>query len=198
MSDLPAPPVPADADLRHFQTMPLHVQRLRDSELATIPDPEVRWANLMSWCAAWHQRPAGSLPDDDVQLAPLLGYGHTRGGLRRWRRLRAKGGLLGWVKCSDGRLYHPEVVEMVLSIPRSQREALRPDLASADWPILRAAVFERDDFTCRYCGERGGALECDHVVPVSRGGETTLTNLVTACRTCNRRKGAKTLQEWQA
>lgn len=30
------------------------------------------------------------------------------------------------------------------------------------------AVFERDDFTCQYCGERGGALSADHIVPFAQ------------------------------
>jgi hypothetical protein len=65
------------------------------------------------------------------------------------------------------------------------------------WARLRAATFARDDYTCRYCGERGGRLECDHVVPVSRGGESEHPNLVTACFDCNRSKRNKTPEEWK-
>lgn len=66
------------------------------------------------------------------------------------------------------------------------------------WRELRDTVFRRDDYTCQYCGARGGRLECDHVVPVSRGGPHSLSNLVTACLPCNRRKSGKTVEEWQA
>ncbi len=52
---------------------------------------------------------------------------------------------------------------------------------------LRQAVFERDEFACVYCGSEAH-LQCDHAIPVSKGGETTIENLVTACRTCNSRK----------
>lgn len=65
-----------------------------------------------------------------------------------------------------------------------------------EWRELRGVVFERDDYTCQYCGERGGKLECDHVVPVSRGGSNELENLATACKKCNRSKRAKTPAEW--
>ena len=65
------------------------------------------------------------------------------------------------------------------------------------WAQIRAEVFRRDDYTCRYCGERGKRLECDHVVPVSRGGSNDPSNLVTACFRCNRSKRAKTLAEWR-
>lgn len=57
---------------------------------------------------------------------------------------------------------------------------------------VRLRVLERDQFTCRYCGETPPryALEIDHVIPISAGGKTTDDNLVTACLPCNRRKGA--------
>lgn len=66
------------------------------------------------------------------------------------------------------------------------------------WAELRAAVFERDDYTCQYCGERAGKLECDHVIPVSRGGHHHITNLITACFTCNRAKRDRTPEQWRA
>src|SRR5689334_15388551 len=59
------------------------------------------------------------------------------------------------------------------------------------WRLLRQIVFERDGWTCVYCGTRTGAPTCDHVVPVSRGGSSTLDNLVTACLACNLAKATK-------
>jgi len=55
---------------------------------------------------------------------------------------------------------------------------------------LRFRVMQRDHFTCRACGaspakEAGVELHVDHVVPWSRGGETTLENLQTLCSRCN-------------
>jgi hypothetical protein len=66
-----------------------------------------------------------------------------------------------------------------------------------EWARLRSSVFERDNYTCQYCGQRGGKLECDHVVPVSRGGGNDEDNLATACLPCNRSKRNKTPEEWQ-
>lgn len=65
------------------------------------------------------------------------------------------------------------------------------------WQTLRDFVFRRDDYTCQYCGQRGGKLECDHVVPVSRGGANDVANLATACKACNRSKAAMTPEEWR-
>ncbi|HLH64320.1 MAG TPA: HNH endonuclease, partial [Solirubrobacteraceae bacterium] len=54
--------------------------------------------------------------------------------------------------------------------------------------ITRRAVFARDDWTCQYCGARSN-LTVDHVVPRSKGGESTWENIVASCAPCNRRKG---------
>ena len=64
------------------------------------------------------------------------------------------------------------------------------------WKQLRSTVFERDNYTCQYCGAHGGSLHCDHVMPVSRGGSNELSNLATACATCNQAKHDKTPEEW--
>lgn len=65
------------------------------------------------------------------------------------------------------------------------------------WRQLREAVFERDEYTCSYCGSKGGDLEADHIIPASRGGHATLENLTTACRDCNRSKRHRTPDEWR-
>jgi hypothetical protein len=65
-----------------------------------------------------------------------------------------------------------------------------------EWRRLREFVFTRDDYTCQYCGSRSVRLECDHIFPVARGGGHEVTNLATACRSCNRSKSDKMLEEW--
>jgi hypothetical protein len=52
---------------------------------------------------------------------------------------------------------------------------------------MRQRVFERDGFRCQECGSED-RLECDHVIPVSKGGGTTDENLQVLCRSCNARK----------
>lgn len=60
---------------------------------------------------------------------------------------------------------------------------------------LRFTVFQRDGFTCQYCGQAAPevVLHCDHIVAESAGGKATETNLVTACQECNGGKGARSL-----
>lgn len=52
---------------------------------------------------------------------------------------------------------------------------------------LRFEVFKRDLFTCQYCGRRPPdvVLNCDHVIPSSKGGVDDLDNLITSCWECN-------------
>ncbi len=107
-TNLPGPMVPAEVDLRDFSFMPLDVLRLRDSDLASSPDAEIFRCSVLSWCVAWHQLPAASLPNDDTALSRLLGFGRD---IKGWKKVRAAGGLRGWVECSDGRLYHEVVAE---------------------------------------------------------------------------------------
>ena len=63
--------------------------------------------------------------------------------------------------------------------------------------ISRRALFARDGWRCVYCGEGGGRLTLDHVVPRSRGGDSVWENVVTSCAPCNHRKGNRSLAEAQ-
>jgi hypothetical protein len=111
VNDLPPEPmVSADVDLRDFAFMPLDVVRLRDSGLAAKATGDEFRAAVLLWCASWHQIPAGTLPNDDAELANLCGYGRV---VKEWRKVRA-GALHGWVLASDGRLHHPVIVEKAL------------------------------------------------------------------------------------
>ena len=55
--------------------------------------------------------------------------------------------------------------------------------------ISRRALFARDGWKCVYCGQNGGRLTLDHVIPRSKGGESVWENVVTSCAPCNLRKG---------
>jgi hypothetical protein len=110
---LPAPLVPAEVDLTDFAFMPLEVQRLRNSELASDETPESCWAAVLLWCAAWHEVPAASIPDNDQWQAKQAGY-VARGRVDpQWAKVRA-GALRNFVACSDGRLYHSTLAKKAL------------------------------------------------------------------------------------
>lgn len=63
--------------------------------------------------------------------------------------------------------------------------------------ISRRALFARDDWQCVYCGNAGGRLTLDHVIPRSRGGDSSWENVVTSCAPCNLRKGDRLPHEIQ-
>lgn len=61
----------------------------------------------------------------------------------------------------------------------------------------RHNILWRDYYTCQYCGNifDDKELTLDHVVPKSKGGRNTWTNIVAACKQCNQKKGDKTPTE---
>ncbi len=63
--------------------------------------------------------------------------------------------------------------------------------------LSRKNILLRDRYTCQYCGRTAPAAELtmDHVIPRSRGGESTWENLVTSCIECNNKKGNRTPEE---
>lgn len=67
--------------------------------------------------------------------------------------------------------------------------------------VTNTFLFARDHYRCQYCHRWQLELrtrECltrDHLVPLSRGGTNDWTNVVTACSTCNTRKGSRLPEE---
>jgi len=61
--------------------------------------------------------------------------------------------------------------------------------------FTRFNVFLRDGFKCAYCGTAEEDLTFDHVIPRSKGGRTSWTNIVAACSPCNLRKGGRMPKE---
>ena len=57
----------------------------------------------------------------------------------------------------------------------------------------RAMIYARDQNKCQYCGSTR-RLTIDHVLPKSRGGDDSWSNMVVACSACNTKKGDKLLE----
>jgi 5-methylcytosine-specific restriction endonuclease McrA len=79
--------------------------------------------------------------------------------------------------------------------------AVRGAVPSRAWrqvpSLSNAKLFARDRLICAYCGGRCAPddLTREHIVPTSRGGGDSWMNCITACRSCNGRKGSRMLQE---
>jgi 5-methylcytosine-specific restriction endonuclease McrA len=64
-------------------------------------------------------------------------------------------------------------------------------------PLNNHELFRRDGNLCMYCGGEypESALTRDHVIPLSQGGGDRWSNVVSACRSCNTRKGGRTPEQ---
>ncbi len=65
------------------------------------------------------------------------------------------------------------------------------DLTDEQWAALMDAWGG-----CAYCGGDGAALQKDTMLPISRGGRYTLTNVVPACQSCNASKCNTEVTTW--
>lgn len=61
---------------------------------------------------------------------------------------------------------------------------------------VREYLLEKYERKCTYCGAENTPLEIEHIVPRSRGGSNSVTNLCLACRRCNVKKGNMSLEEF--
>lgn len=80
----------------------------------------------------------------------------------------------------------PTVIRVLKTVKRAPRKGIA---------FSKKNILRRDNYTCQYCGETSSSLTVDHIMPKSRGGKTTWTNVVVACKPCNLKKGNYTLTE---
>jgi 5-methylcytosine-specific restriction endonuclease McrA len=92
-----------------------------------------------------------------------------------------------WVKAVNFEIQVPRVIRL-LFYDRLPKQAVR---------FNRRNIFARDANRCQYCGKRfpTSELSLDHVLPRSRGGETSWENIVCSCVKCNVKKGGRTPHE---
>lgn len=97
------------------------------------------------------------------------------------------------VEDSDKVLRSPSQLFTVPSVIRLKKFVRRPHRHRV--AFNRKNVFKRDDGMCQYCRYKGNDLTLDHVVPRSRGGETSWENVVACCAKCNSKKRDRTPEE---
>lgn len=108
----PDPLVPPEVDLRDYDYLPLYGDRLFDSDTWALCDADEKVAALRLWWKAWHEEPAGSLPDNNRLLAERAGYGVA---VKAFLAIKDNA-MRGWILCSDGRLYHPVVASIAIEV----------------------------------------------------------------------------------
>ena len=92
---------------------------------------------------------------------------------------------LGYMHSIANTVPIPSVIRLGQMVRRPRRER----------KMSRYEIFNRDKYTCQYCGEQSRHLTLDHVIPRFRGGQHTWENVVSACVECNRRKAGRTPKE---
>ncbi len=110
----------------------------------------------------------------------------------------------GWCEVSEfKREFEPNghdwirTVRFDIAVPRIIRLALFDRLPRQEVKFNRRNIYARDGNRCQYCGKRFPTTELslDHVIPRSRGGQSTWENVVCCCLKCNIRKGGRTPEE---
>jgi 5-methylcytosine-specific restriction endonuclease McrA len=84
---------------------------------------------------------------------------------------------------------NPEVLRFHAARRRARKRGAEGDHTLLEWQALCAEYGHR----CLACGCSGMLLTQDHVVPLSRGGSDYISNIQPLCRSCNLRKGTKTI-----
>ena len=97
------------------------------------------------------------------------------------------------IAAKDGLELHS--VTMTMPFPSIVRLALYVRVPFKKIILSRKNILRRDGHRCLYCGRGDVPLTVDHVLPLSRGGEETWENLVSACVKCNNKKGDRTPDE---
>lgn len=140
----------------------------------------------------WQQlAQAGSLRPDDQLYDPVRGV---------WRRAHDYPQLRPYFPVQPVNWWAAPGLGALAFLAVAASQALANDqLRGLRWEELKRGIFRQDNYTCQYCGHRGNVLtlHVDHVLPTSRGGTDDPSNLVTACWSCNLKKGTRTGWEYR-
>jgi 5-methylcytosine-specific restriction endonuclease McrA len=92
-----------------------------------------------------------------------------------------------WVRTASAAIQVPRIIRL-MGYDRLPKQTVK---------FNRRNIFARDNNQCQYCGKKfpTSELSLDHVIPRSKGGQTTWENIVCSCVACNVRKGGRTPRE---
>ncbi len=127
----------------------------------------------------------------------------ARNAVRKWREAnpdKDREASLRWKKQNPDRIRemraswyarNPDARKLYEGARRARKKGGGTTLTKAEW-LSKISEFQG---RCAYCGV-DEKLTVDHVVPLSRGGAHTRTNIAPACLSCNTSKHTKLLSEW--
>jgi len=160
------------------------------SEMST----DVRLLFIGLWCLADREgriedRPkrikAELFPFDSFDVDPMLNQLQSKGLIIRYEIENKKYlSVVNFVKHQDPH-YREKASE--LPPPPGQTDQVK---ATGVTRTQRERILERDGYACQHCDSKEH-LCIDHILPVSRGGDSSDENLQVLCLPCNTRKGNK-------
>jgi len=154
---------------------------------------EWRPVRLKMRLRAWDGHPVEGSLDELVKLRFVKRYeleGREFGAIRNFCK---------WQRPKTPQYVHPTTTDIDEYVALAS-EQQRPERGTA----LGKMLWERQGGECFYCAstityfrKRATSLEVDHKMPISRGGDDDVANLVAACKPCNSLKGAMTDDEFR-
>jgi 5-methylcytosine-specific restriction endonuclease McrA len=117
--------------------------------------------------------------------AKVIDHNYSMYNFEEWCEQESK---FGYINSVNFKVPVPKVIYMYKRKNKGSKRKIR---------YSRQKVFERDNYTCQYCGFLGNkkTLTLEHVIPKSKSGQNTYENTVASCLKCNNKKGSKSLKE---
>ena len=177
---------------------------LIDLVLPVLPPYEFNLYCLMLWLSL--RSDDGSVLIGKRSIAKALGKG-TRSSGGNYQHITEKLSNLadwGFIDIGDAdrsgtryKVRAPRAVPAIAEKLRSEEPGTAERLDYYNDSELRASLFERDGWRCRYCGEvvTEKTATLDHIEPISAGGSNDAANLATSCMMCNSIKSGRTYEE---
>lgn len=106
-----------------------------------------------------------------------------------------------WREMSQAVKEHPSGIistpQFKIAIPEVIALKLYDRLPTTEVKFTRRNIYEHYSYRCCYCGHKFASvdLNLEHVLPRSRGGKTSWSNIVTSCIPCNLKKGNRLPEE---
>jgi 5-methylcytosine-specific restriction endonuclease McrA len=102
-----------------------------------------------------------------------------------------------WVDETLNEYYEVISVSKIVKIPKVLILKYYVKLPFKRIAPTRKNIFKRDKYVCQYCGmdlcEKSATI--DHIIPKSKGGGSTWTNMIASCKDCNLYKGNRSPKE---
>ncbi|EUL92836.1 HNH endonuclease [Enterobacter hormaechei] len=121
------------------------------------------------------------LPFDSIDINELMQTLHDKGFIRRYEVESDKYfQICNWSKHQNP--HHKEIASVIPAPPEHKDTVCDGYVPLSN--TIRDAIKKRDGEKCNYCGSTHD-LEIDHILPVSKGGNSNAENLQVLCKQCN-------------